>query len=222
MKSVGHDLSRDNSIHQELVADIHVKHLFVVRELRQACVDGFDDGVHDGRLLRSTGVVARENSEYKDLRLGLLLLELFDNETIAVDDLSDRIGRGVVRAKHENDQFRLKPFEFAVLHAPQHTLSCITRYGKVGRFQWSKIRFPYFSTGGFASPKRPVEPVGDRVADKEEVDVALLCYFRKRLVPGVVPLIVKRNIGGSRSAALSCADRRTTGSCSTRGCLSLS
>src|SRR2546421_2762936 len=62
MKSIGHDVSRDNSIDQELVADIHVEHLLVVRKLCQACVDRLDDGIHHWRLLRSTRIVARENT----------------------------------------------------------------------------------------------------------------------------------------------------------------
>src|SRR5262245_28084493 len=47
MKSIGHDVRWDNSIDEELVADIHVEHLLVVRELRHACVDRLDYGVHD-------------------------------------------------------------------------------------------------------------------------------------------------------------------------------
>src|SRR6266446_9377678 len=135
MKSIGHDFSRDNSIDEELVADIHVEHLLVVRKLRQACVDRLDYGIHDGRLLRSTRVVARENTQYKDLRLRLLLLEFFDNQAISFDDLTYRIGCGVVRAEHQNDQLRLEAFEFAILHPPEHTLGCIACDRKVGSFE---------------------------------------------------------------------------------------
>src|SRR5262249_17886452 len=112
---------------------------------------------------------------------------------------------------------------FAVLHAPQHTLSRIAGNSKIGGLQRRKVRFPNLSACGFtAFPKRPVEPIGDRVADKKKINVALLCDIDKPLVPRVVPLVMKRNIGGSWSSALPRAKRRSAGGGSTRGCLSLS
>src|SRR5215471_15078207 len=63
VKAVGHDLCRNETIDKKFVADVHVEHLLVVGELRQADVDGLDRRIQDRCLLGSTRIVARENTE---------------------------------------------------------------------------------------------------------------------------------------------------------------
>ena len=104
MQSVGHHVGRQRAVgRQELVGDIHEEDLAVVGELGELAVHLLDDGA-DGivRLRR-----AREDAEQQHLRLRLPLLELFDNQPIAVDDLvNGRIGAcgdlGWSRSNHDD------------------------------------------------------------------------------------------------------------------------
>src|SRR5262249_28095413 len=75
--------------------------------------------------------------------------------------------------------------------------------------QRSKVGFPYLAARRFAATKGPIEPVGDGVADKEKVDIPLLCDIDKRLMSSIVPLIVEGDIGRNWSAPLSRAWRWT-------------
>jgi hypothetical protein len=76
-------------------------------------------------------------------------------------------------------------------------LSRIACDREIGRLQRREVRFPNFSTCGFTTSKRPVEPIGDGIADEKQINVALLCDVDKRLVSSVVPLVVKATFAGA-------------------------
>src|SRR5262245_61111414 len=84
MKAIGHDFGRECSISgQELVADVRVKHLLVVRELREFAIDFLDGGAE-----RIRGVcISGKDAEKQHLCLWLTFLEFFNDKAIPINDL---------------------------------------------------------------------------------------------------------------------------------------
>lgn len=176
VEAVGHDLGGQRSVgRKELIADVHEEHLFVVCQFRKLAVDVFD-----GRAVR-IGCLwsARKDSQQQHLGLWMALLEFLDDQSIAVHDLVIGIAIDVVRAKHQHDELCFERVQFAVLHPPQHALSCVAADSEVGGLQRSEVLIP-------DRLSRIPPSIGDRIAHEKQLDRRAAGNLDKGFVPVVV------------------------------------
>ena len=82
----------------------------------------------------------------------------------------------IVGADHQHGQLGLDAVEFAVLQAPEDVLRLIAADAEVGGFERTVVLFPNLLAA--AAPA-----VGDRVAEEQQVDAALLGDFDEAVVP---------------------------------------
>jgi hypothetical protein len=188
MERIHHDFSGQRSIGgQEFITDVHVEDLPVVCDFGELAID-FLDRRTEGVIRRHT---AREYPQNQDLRLWLAFLELFNNQPIALDDVIGRVSVDVVGSQHQNDKLSLEAFQLAILHAPQHALRRVGGDSEVRGVQFAKSFVPNRLANHCLRTRRTsartVPPeIGDRVANEQQIDVALLCDLNKALMSGII------------------------------------
>ena len=99
-------------------------------------------------------------------------------------------GAGIVGADHQHDGLRLESLAFAILQAPENSLRRVAGDGEVGRLNIAEILVENRLVGVSLHP-----PVGDRVAVKQEIDMAFARGLREAQVPGPHPLLGLRISG---------------------------
>ena len=150
----------------------------LVIELRDDPVDLRDLVAH-----RIPGQAAREDREKQNLRVRKIPPELEDDGADALGDLGRGEAAGVVRADHEHHGLRLKSLAFAVPQTPQDALRRVSRDREVGGPHVAEV----FVEDRLVCVLQP--PVGDRVAVKEQIDLALLRGGDESFVARPHPLV---------------------------------
>ena len=128
--------------------------------------------------LRVDALAARENVEQQNLHLGQLGAELVDNRRHAVDHLlggAAAVAR-VVRADHDHGGLGADVFDVAVVESPQHVLRAVAADAEIHGVALGVMLRPDGFAAAFPSMR-------DRVANKDQVDVALGHALVERLMP---------------------------------------
>jgi hypothetical protein len=138
-------------------------------------------GRPDALARRAGRLAARQDAEQQDLGLGELFAKRLDDRGDAVGDLHRRVGVEVVGADHQDDDCGLDTLDCAVLEAPEKILGPIAADPEVRRVACAIVSLPDLD--------RPVslvvvpEPaLHDRIAEEEQVDVALRGALDERFV----------------------------------------
>ena len=190
VKKVGHDLPREIALGvQEPGAEIHEEDILAVSQGREEfvhLVNPFADGVL-GRC--STG----KDREQKDLGVRMLrpngLHDLFDAGSNPFR-LLVAVTTEIVGADHDHDDLRMDAVEFAVLQTPENLLGRLSGNAQIQRLPWREARI---AVGSMSRP-----PVGDRVADQDEIEVPFPGLdFAQEIV---VPAFLHRRHGTLRCA----------------------
>ena len=118
--------------------------------------------------LRVDALAAWEDVEQQDFRLGQLGTKLFDDRSHAIDHLLGAVAAvaRVVRSDHDDSNLGVDIFNVAVVEPPQDMLCSIATDAKVHGVALDVILLPDRLALAFPA-------VRDRVADKDQIDVAL-------------------------------------------------
>ena len=139
-------------------------------------------------------LVARQNSEKQHLAFGArfrIKATIFSIPHAVHSGFSSGKVEDVIGADQNDDDLRGDRVQFAVLEAPEKMLGAIAFYPEVSRFVACELlptAFPH-----------PRPPVGDRIAQEDEIDPALPRSFQKlRMTLGIFRDRRDRIVGRSR------------------------
>ena len=164
MQEIGHDSRRDGAVRiEEGLADVEIAHVLAVGERGDFLVDRLDP------VTRGTGLLTPwEHAQKQDLSLRQSAAQFRDDRLDPLRDLVGCIIGKVVGADHEHRHFGTDPVELAILDPPQDMLGAVASNAEIGGVARPVVALP---------DSVVVPTLRDRVAQKEEINVAL---FRLR------------------------------------------
>ncbi len=172
MEEVRHDVLGDAAVGTDkILADAQEVHVGTLVEEGEHLVD-----LKDFAALRIDSLAAWKNIEQKNLGLRQLGAEFVDDRRDAVDHLLGGVAAArVVRADHDNGDLGADVLDVAVVEPPQDVLCSIAADAEVHGVALGVILRPNLLASAFPA-------VRDRVADKDQIDVALSHALVERLM----------------------------------------
>jgi hypothetical protein len=135
-----------------------------------------------------------KNAQEQHLGLGQPPAQLLDDRRDASGNLVGRVGPGVVGADHQDRDLGMNSVDLTVLDAPEDMLRAVAADPEIGRVAGPVEPLPHLII---------VPSLGDRVAQEEEVDVALPGLIEELLVHLHPPPLARGRSDGVRSLCMS-------------------
>jgi hypothetical protein len=180
MQQVRHDVPGKCAVRsEEFGTDIHELHRLPVIKKRELDIDFFD-------LLADRVVCcsARENAEQQDFAFRQPGAQFVDDGRHAFDDFRRGIARfavvfiaRIVRTDEQHNDFWFDALEFAVFDAPERVLGAVVADAELGGVTRRVIFVPDIQPALVPKPAG-----GDGIAEKQQVNAALLRLLHKGLV----------------------------------------
>jgi hypothetical protein len=178
MQRIGQELLADRAVSiKELAANVEVEDVFAIRERR--------DDLAGLRILVPSAArpfAAREYREEQHIDVGVLPLELTDDGSDPLRDVLRRVG-AVVRADHDDRRRRFDSVNLAVVQPPEHVLRAVTAEAEVDGVARRVEPGPHV-------PADALPPLRDRVANEQQLGIAVLYHLQSLPVPLGPPFLI--------------------------------
>ena len=148
---------------EEVATDVEIEHHLVVGQLGEALVDLIVDLTEVIAVIRAAG----EDCQQEDFRVGQLLPQLVHDGLHTRGGFLRQAAVGIARSGHHHGQLGRDAINVAMIQPPENVLRAIAADAQVDGVAFAVELLPHRLACSFPALR-------DRIADEDQVDVALL------------------------------------------------